>query len=96
MADDRVPDVYCDGISMAQSPYGLAITFSLSPSSPSPLPGQPQPEPQAIVRMSLEHAKVMTMSLRRALKQYELEHLGDSIKVPRAVMQSLNLSESDW
>ena len=45
--------------------------------------------------MSLEHAKVMTMMLHKTLKQYELEHLGDSIKISAEVLRQLNLSEED-
>ena len=97
MSDDsEVPDVYCDQITLAQTAYGLAITFSLSPSTPSAIPGQTQAKPKVVVRMSLEHAKVMTMAIRKTLKQYELEHLGDSIKVPTAIYGQLNLSETDW
>jgi len=92
---DGVPDIYCDQFSLAMTPYGIAITFSRSPSSPSPM--QPVPgEPQAVVRMSLEHLKVLTMLLRRNLRQYELEQLGDTIRVPRAILSQMSLSEEDW
>lgn len=93
---ESVPDIYCDQFSVAQSAYGLTLTFSLTPSTPSAIPGQQPAAPQAVVRMSLEHAKVMVMLLRRQLKQYELEHLGDPIKVPAAVLQQLNLSDENW
>ena len=91
-------DVYCDTVTMVHSPFSVAFTFSLSPSSPSPLPGPGQPvaEPQAIVRMSLEHAKVLAMMVRKNLKQYELEHLGDLIRVPAEVLRQSKLEESDW
>ncbi len=94
MAD--VPDVYTDQVTMAQSPYGITFTFSLSPSTPSPVPGQNQAEPQVVLRMSLEHAKVLAMLIRRNLKQYELEHLADPIRIPAAVLQQMRLSEQDW
>ena len=92
----ETPDVYADQFGMIQSPYGITFTFSLTPSSPSALPGGARPEPQAIVRMSLEHAKVMAMLIRRNLKQYELEHLGDPIRVPTRVLAELQLDENDW
>ena len=92
---EDLPDIYCDTMSMAQTAYGVAFTFSLSPSMP--VPGQATPEPQAVVRMSLEHAKVFAMVVRKNLKQYELEHLGDPIRIPAEVLRQLNLSEeSDW
>lgn len=90
----EVPDVYTDQLGIAQSPYGVCITFSLSPRTP--VPGQQQATPQAIVRMSLEHAKIMTMILRKRLKQYELEDLGDPIRIPSQVMRQLGLSNDDW
>jgi hypothetical protein len=91
------PDVFCDVFSMAQSAYGVAFTFSLSPSTPSlPGPGQANPQPQVIVRMSLESAKVLAMMLRKNLKQYELEHLGDPVKLPQPLLAELKLSEGDW
>jgi len=92
---NEVPDIYCDQFSMAMSAYGIALTFSRTPSSPNLMqPGAS--DPQAIVRMSLEHMKVMAMVLRKNLKQYELETLGDPIRVPRAILGQLNLSEDEW
>jgi hypothetical protein len=90
-----VPDLYTDQVSFAQTPFGIALTFSLSPSNPSPI-GQTPAETKVVVRMSLEHAKVMAMVLRKTLKQYELEHLGDPINVPKKVLDASNLDPSDW
>ena len=95
MPDDVVPDVYADQMSLALTPYGIALTFSLSNSAPNPARPM-QPEPKVVVRMSLEHAKSLAMIVRRQLKQYELEQLGDAIRLPRQVMQQMNLSEDDW
>lgn len=90
------PDVYADQFTMAQSAYGLAITFAKSSTTPT-IPGQAaRGEPQVIVRMSLEHAKMMVMLLRKNLRQYELEHLGDPIRLPRALMEQQSLDEKDW
>ena len=91
----EVPDIYSDQVSLAQTPYGIALTFSISPSNPS-LMGQTPPETRAVVRMSLEHAKIMTMVIRRALKQYELEHLGDPIPLPKSLLDTQKLDPSDW
>jgi hypothetical protein len=97
MPESEVPDVYVDQMTLAQSQYGLAITFALSPSTPPAIAATAQGQPQVVVRMSLEHAKIMVMMLRKHLKQYELEHLGDTIKLPDAALQGMNLSESaDW
>jgi hypothetical protein len=93
--DKELPDLYSDQVSVAMSAFGIALTFSLSPSDPSPLGGTP-PGKQAVVRMSLEHAKLMTMVLRNRLKQFELEHLGDPINLPRKVLDAMNLTLDDW
>jgi hypothetical protein len=96
MADpESAPDIYADQFNMAVSPYGVALTFMLTPSNPTPIQ-VPTGDPKAVVRMSLEHAKVMAMVLRRSIKQYELETLGDPVRVPRAILAQLKLSEDDW
>jgi len=94
MAD--VPDVYCDQFSFTTSPYGVALTFGLTPNIAPSVPGTVPAQPQVVVRMSLEHAKSMAMLIRKNLKQYELEILGDPIRIPDKVLQGMNLSQSDW
>ena len=92
---ESIPDIYCDQLQLALSPYGLALTFALSQTNP-PAGGPATPTSQAIVRMSLEHAKVMAMIIRKQLKQYELEHLGDPINIPSKVLADLKLQKEDW
>ena len=88
------PDIYSDQFQLSQGPYGVAMVFMRSPSQPTP--NQQLGDIQGVVRMSLEHAKIMIMVMRKQLKQYELEHLGDSIKVPRNILDQMKLSEDDW
>lgn len=89
-------DVYTDRVTIGLGPYGLSLIFGLSDTVQG-IPGQPQPATtQAVVRMSLEHAKVMVMILRKNLKQFELEHLGDPIRIPQRVLRESGLSEEDW
>jgi len=88
-----VPDIYCDQFTMAHNPYGVIVTFGLTSNMPN---AQSMPVPQVVVRMSLEHAKVMAMVIRKTLKQYELEHLGDPIKIPQALAQQLHFADGDW
>lgn len=94
MAD--APDYYSDQLTMTIGPFGVALTFGRSPNIAPAVPGQAQPETQAVVRMSLEHLKVMAMIIRRNLKQYELEALGDPIRLPRDVLRQLRLTDDDW
>ena len=92
---DEAPDIYTDGMNMLISPYGVNLIFQKSPSHPG-LAGQQQSDTVAVIRMSLEHAKVLCMMLRKQLKQYELESLGDPINLPRSLLASINLTLEEW
>jgi len=90
---DETPDVYADQFIVTAGVWGVAMSFGKSP--PHPTPGQaPQAVPQAVVRMSLEHAKVVSLILRRQLKAWENEN--GEINVPHAVFNQLGLSPEDW
>ena len=93
-----VPDVYTDQFSISQNPYGIALTFALSsPQATSIASRDTMPLPQVVARMSWEHAKIMAMVLTRLVRQYELEHLGDTIKVPQALTNQLALPPNgEW
>lgn len=97
MADD-LPDIYADQFNISLTAYGVSLTFSLTPHvlGLAPSGGAPTVTPKAVIRMSLEHAKIMTMILRRQLKRFELEALGDPIRVPARVLKELELSEGEW
>ena len=45
--------------------------------------------------MSLEHAKVVAMVLKRQLKEYE-RSTGTSIQLPADVYTGLGVAEEDW
>ncbi len=92
---DEVADVYCDQFQLQQSPYGVMLLLGVIPSTATGVGPTPM-EKRAVVRMSLEHAKVLAMLLRKQLKQYELEHLGENIPIPRSVLQPMNLTLEDW
>ncbi len=95
MADEGQPlDVYSDQFTVTVGPYGISLTFSLT--QPHPAPGQPpQRRDLVTVRMSLEHAKVMAMIVRRQLKNYERENSVE-IPIPYSLYQQLNLAPEDW
>ena len=91
---DLVPDVYADQFVVTAAVWGVNLSFLRNP--PHPAPGQaPQPHPQAIVRMSLEHAKIMTMLLRQQLLKYERDN-GTEILIPQTVYAALGVSREDW
>lgn len=86
-------NVYSDGIQIGVSPFTVTLGFTLAPQAQ---PGTQVPTPVATVRMSLEHAKVMAILLKRQLKQYE-EQLGTGIALPAQVYQQLGVSaKEDW
>ncbi|MBI4288865.1 MAG: hypothetical protein HY671_10605 [Chloroflexi bacterium] len=94
MSDQPVPDIYADQFRLTTGVYGATMTFGISPAHPSA--GQVAPPRDVVtVRMSMEHAKVMTLMLRRTLKQYERDS-GVTIGLPQNLCAQLGLSLEDW
>jgi Protein of unknown function (DUF3467) len=94
MPDDEVPDVYSDQFRINTTPYGANLVFAKTqPDAPA---GQsPRSKDQVIVRMSLEHLKVMVMVLKKNLKGYE-QRTGIDIDLPFDMLNSMGLSKEDW
>ena len=92
MAD--APDVYADQVALNVAPFGCAINFSVSPAIPQ-AGGMTPGHPVAIVRMSLEHMKMMTFLLRRQLMEYE-RGSGAQISIPQEVLNQLRIGREDW
>ena len=88
-----IPEFYVDQFRMSVNPYGTAITFGLA--TPHPPSGQSQVNDTVLLRMSLEHVKIMTIILRKNLKAYE-EQSQAPINIPRAIMNQMGLSPEDW
>jgi len=94
MPEPEIPEFYVDQLRINFGAYGAAATFGLT--APHPSPGQVQPPRDLVrLRMSLEHAKVMAMLLRRQLKAFE-ERTETPVNIPRAVYNALGLSPEDW
>ncbi len=94
VSDTATPEFYVDQFRITSGPYGVAITFGLTP--PHPSPGQVSPPRDlALIRMSLEHAKIMTLIMRRQLKQYERDN-GVTIEIPHSLYAGLGVSPEDW
>lgn len=91
--DERaIPDVYCDGAAIQVSPFGLILNLTQA----SPTPGTQQPKTAAYVRMSLEHAKVMAIMLRKILKQHEEQQGGAIVLHPQIYTQMQISRQEDW
>jgi len=82
MPDDDVLDVYSDQFRINTTPYGANLVFAKTqPDAPA---GQaPRSKDQVIVRMSLEHLKVM-------------QRTGITIELPFDMLNSMGLSKEDW
>jgi len=88
-------DVYVDQVMLAISPYGVALNFRKS----SPKPAAPGTVPQAddvgTIRMSLEHAKIMTFLIKRQLDEAQ-SSLGVDVQIPIRLMNDLRIAPEDW
>ena len=93
--DNEVPDIYSDQFRVTVGVFGVNMTFGLA--EPHPVQGgvARTADEKARVRMSLHHAKVIAMLLRRQLKQYE-EQTGTDIQIPQNLYASLGIAEEDW
>jgi hypothetical protein len=81
-----VPTCYANGVAVGISPYDLSMVFALNIGS--------QGKSQTRVIMSLEHAVVMVMVLRRALREH-IKRTGITPTVPGEVMRDLQLDEEE-
>lgn len=82
----EVPTYYANNLAIGISPYDLSMIFGLRV--------RQQAQPQARVIMSLEHAVVMTMILRRSLREHA-RGTGVTPTVPKDVMRDLQLDEEE-
>jgi hypothetical protein len=89
----EVPELYCDGLQLGLSPYTAILSFTMQPAGQT---GTMAPVKVANVRMSLEHAKVMAILLRKQIKNYEAQ-AGVDIQIPNQLYQQLGISrQEDW
>ena len=88
-------DVYVDQFRVTIGVYGVSITFGLAEPHPTQ-GGVPRTSDEKVrLRMSLQHAKVVTMLLRKQLKGYE-EQFGVDVQLPPEVYTGLGIAEEDW
>ena len=89
-----IPEIYTDSFRLTVGVYGVAFTFGVNP--PHPEPSKPQvAEELAVVRMSLENAKVLAMLLRKNLKSYEHSQ-NLEIPLPPGLYTQLGIAHEDW
>jgi len=77
--------------------FGVNISFGLG----SPHPDQENPDDLVgvlelvRVRMSLEHAKIMAMILKKQIKEYEHQN-NTEVAIPDKVIDALKLTDEIW
>lgn len=92
MSDQAPPDVYCDALGIMVTPFGLVVDVQQR----APTQGTEPPKTVAYVRMSLEHAKVLAIQLRKVLKAHE-DQQGTPIPLHPQIYTQMGISrEEDW
>jgi hypothetical protein len=92
-----IPDYYTDRMRLTVTVFGVNITFGLG----SPHPDQDDSNDLigvlelVRVRMSLEHAKIMAMLLKKQIKEYERQNETE-VAIPKKVIEVLKLTDETW
>lgn len=93
MSDQQVPELYCDGAQVGLSPFTAILMLTMQPAGQT---GQMPLIKVANVRMSLEHAKVLAIVLKKQIKSFE-SSTGVEVQLPMQVYQQLGISkQEDW
>ncbi len=79
------PDLYSDSVRVASTPYSFIFQFGLVTESPG------EQKPVATVRMSPQHAWVLSKILQRHLNEYESNIA--PIQLPSELLKELGLDE---
>lgn len=93
--EDEIADIYCDGVQMGMTPFDVMLWLMQRPPSIGAPGTEVKPIHVGTIRMSLEHAKVLAIMLRKNLKDYE-DNTG-KIPMHPDLMKKLGISkEEDW
>lgn len=80
-----IPEYYTDSVNFATNIYGFTLEFGV-------MQGQDQPpRPLVRVRMSPQHAKIMSLLLRKNVQEYE-RRIGTVI-LPEGLYDDLGISD---
>lgn len=94
-------DVYCDSVQITVTPYDVLLLLQQNKPDVQSEPGGPatvsvHTQQLGVVRMSLEHAKVLTLLMKRHLEAFE-ERTGCRIPLDPDVIRQIGVSlEEDW
>jgi hypothetical protein len=87
-------DTYSDQFMITTTPFGANLSFHLNTPHPEQAKVIPA-ERVAIIRMSNEHLKVMTIIIARQIKKMERDS-GVKVEVDPRIMNSLGIGREDW
>ena len=87
------PDIHSDIFSILINAVGVNLVLARTGITPEGKPGEHRTV--AVVRMSLENWKAMLMTGRRQLKDHE-KNQGIAIQLPKPLLDSLGLMETEW
>ena len=92
MNSENVPEIYADGVQIGLGPFGAVLSFMLQPVGGTGAAGVRV----CNIRMSLEHAKVLAILLRKQVLAYE-GSLGGEIPLHPQLYTQLGISkQEDW
>jgi hypothetical protein len=80
---EDIPDLYTDSVNFTTNVYGFTVEFGL-------IQGQDQPPQRlAVMRMSPQFAKIMSLLMRKNVQEYE-KRIG-TIILPEGLYQDLGI-----
>lgn len=92
---DGVPDVYADQLGLNLGPLGASLFFSASVAGPVAQGVPQQTREVAVIRVSLEHLKLIAYVLRHQVRKYESQ-FGVQIPIPLEVLNQMHIGREDW
>ena len=88
------PDLYTDAVRIQVSGFGVLLSCGLQPYGAAA--GNVVPTPVCNIRMSLEHAKVLAILLRKQLRAFEANQ-GAEVLLHPDMAKGLGISkQEDW
>ena len=90
----EVPELYTDAVRIQLSGFGVLLSCGLQPFGAAA--GSSVPTPVCNLRMSLEHAKVLAILLRKQIRAFE-ENQGAEVMLHPDMAKGLGISkQEDW
>jgi hypothetical protein len=82
---DIIPEYYTDSVNFMTNIYGFMLEFGIMQQQEQP------PHPKVRIRMSPQHAKIMSLLLRKNVQEYE-RRIG-TIILPEGLYKELGVSD---